>query len=224
MKAMSAPPKVAPGEELHPTWVDVLGCLWTGGSSLGMAVIFYLAWWHPYDLDDGRWVKLGVGVMVMEFILVHSGGLFHHFMESGLGWGRLKTVLGLTALYSVLGVGIAMGFKSWWLFGSYAVVMSGRLWALFAGHWTEMDQAISQRRMVSSVLLYLGLIFATLFLPVPRGGLTPALIDSVRSGSSGGEWISHPEKALAMGTAYFLLLGLIEIRPPRRRLKVPVRR
>lgn len=221
---MSVPPNAAPGKELHSTWGDVIGCLWTGGSSLSMAALFYLAWWRPYELEDGRWVKLGVGVMVLEFILVHSGGVLHHFMEAKPERGRIKTVLSLTVLYTLFGIGIALGFKSWWLFGSYALVMSGRLWALFADHWTEMDQAISQRRMISSVLLYLGLMFATLILPVPRGGLTPALINSVRSGGQGGEWVDHPEKALAMGTAYFLLLGLIEIRPPRRLMQVSNRR
>jgi len=64
-----------------------------------------------------------------------------------------------------------VGFKSWWLLGSSAGVMAGRLSALFAGHWTVMDQAIAQGRMISSVLLYPGLLFATLLLPVPRGGL-----------------------------------------------------
>ncbi len=220
---MSAPSTAAPGEELQAKWGDVIGCLWTGCSLWGMAALFYMAWWRPDELENGRWVKLGVGVMVLEFILVHSGGVLHHAMEAKAAWGRFKTVLGLTALYTLFGISIALVFKSWWLFGSYALVMSGRLWALFAGHWTDMDQAISQRRMVSSVLLYLGLMMVTLILPVPRGGLTPALINTVRSGN-GGEWADHPEKALAMGTAYFLILGLIEIRPPRRLSKGPIRR
>ena len=220
---MSAPSKIVQTEELPSTWSDTLSCLWTGWSCLFMAWLFYRAWWRPMELDGGRWVNLGVGVMVLEFIVVHSGGVLHHLMEQKAGWGRTKTALGLTVLYMLFGVGIALGFRSWWLLGSYALVMSGRLWALFAGHWTPMDQAISQRRMAFCVVLYLGLTFVTLFLPVPRGGLTPGLIASVGSGKSSGVWVDHPEKALAMGTAYFFLLGLVEMRPPRRRLQVPVK-
>lgn len=214
---MSTQPTAKPGDELHATWDDSLSCLWTGLSCLFMAWLFYLAWWRPLELDEGRWVRVGVGVMVLEFILVHSGGFLHHLMQEKAGWGRTKMALGLTALYTLFGVGIALGFKSWWLLGSYALVMSGRLWALFFGRWTPMDQAISQRRMIAGVSLYLGLVFATLFLPVPRGGLTPSLISSVWSGGDSGEWVDHPEKPLAMGMAYFFVLGLIEIRPPRRR-------
>jgi hypothetical protein len=46
----------------------------------------------------------------------------------------------------------------------------------------------------------------------------------VRSGRRGGEWVVPPEKALAMGMFYFLLLGWVEKSPPRRLLKVPVKR
>ena len=165
-----------------------------------------------------------MGVMVLEFILVHSGGVLHHLMEEKAGWGRRKTALGVTLVYTLFGVGIAVGFKSWWLLGSSAGVMAGRLSELLAGPWTVMDQAIAQGRMISSVLLYLGLLFATLLLPVPRGGLTPELVDRVRSGRRGGEWVVPPEKALAMGMFYFLLLGWVEKSPPRRLLKVPVKR
>lgn len=68
--------------------------------------------------------------------------------------------------------------------------------------------------MVASVVLYLALIFATAFLPVPRGGLTPDLVDRLMADFGSGAWVDHPEKALAMGMLYFLLLGLVEIRPP----------
>lgn len=54
--------------------------------------------------------------------------------------------------------------------------------------------------------------------------LTPELVDRVRSGRRGGEWVVPPEKALAMGMFYFLLLGWVEKSPPRRLLKVPVKR
>ena len=213
MSALSSAAK--PEGELTATWGDTLGCLWTGWSCWIMAWLFLTAWWRPLQLEDGRWVKLGVGVMVLEFILIHSGGVLHHLLEKRAGWSGWRQVAVLVAFYLIFALGIALGFKSWWLLGSFALVMSGRLWSMFAG-MTAMDLAIARRRTVASALLYLGLVFATLFLPVPRGGLTPGVLDQVWPDRGGGEWEHKPEKALAMGAAYFLLLGWIEMRPPRR--------
>lgn len=214
---MSAPAVATPEPDLQPSWGDAINCLWTGASCLFMAGLFFTAWWHPDRLDEGRWVKLGVGVMVLEFILVHSGGVLHHMIGAKAGWERTKTRLMLSVVYTLFALGIALGFKSWWLLGSFAMIMSGRLWAIFAGPPTLMDEAISQRRMIASVLLYLGLMFATLLLPVPRGGVTSSVLQRVWPDRGGGAWEHRPEKALAMGMAYFLGLGLVEIRPPRKR-------
>lgn len=179
-----------------------------------MGGLFVTAWWWPMKLEGGAWVKLGVGILVLEFILIHSGGLLNHLMTKKAGWGRTKAMLGLTAFYAVFGVGIALAFKSWWLFGTFASVTAGRAWSVFRGE-DAMGRAISQRRVGASALFFLGLVFATLFLPLPRGGLSPGLLQEVWPDRRGGAWERHPEKALAMGAAYFFLLGLVEARPPR---------
>ena len=95
--------------------------------------------------------------------------------------------------------------------------MAGRLWSLFAGQ-NEMDRAVSQRRVAASAMLFLGLTFATLFIPLPRGGITEPLLNEVWPTRKSGAWEREPERALAMGAAYFALLGLVEMRPPRRLL------
>ncbi len=86
---------------------------------------------------------------------------------------------------------------------------------MFAGQ-TDRDRAVTQRRVVASEMLYLVLVFATLFLPVPRGGLNDTLLHEVWPTRGHGAWEQRPEIALAMGTAYFLVLGLVELRPPRK--------
>ena len=87
------------------------------------------AWWWPRELDDGRWVKLGVGVLVLEFVLIHSGAFVNCFMTEKAGWERTQKLIGLTAFYSLFGVAVALAFQSWWIFGSFVLVMragSGR--------------------------------------------------------------------------------------------------
>lgn len=186
-----------------------------------MAGLFVTAWWWPRTLDDGRWVKFGVGVLVLEFIIIHSGGFFNSTLVQQAGGARPLKLLGLTALYTGFGVAIALSFRSWSIFGAFAFVMTGRLWSVIGGQ-TEMDRAISQRRVLASVLLYLLLTFATLFLPVPRGGISEPLLNEVWPTRKGGAWERQPERALAMGAAYFLVLGIVELRPPRK-LRPPFR-
>jgi hypothetical protein len=180
-----------------------------------MSGMFVVAWWWPRTLDQGRWVKLGVGVLVLEFILIHSGAFLNFFMTQKAGWARDRKLIGLTAYYALFGGAIAFAFQSWWILGSFVLVMSGRLWSVFAGQ-NDMDRAVSQRRVAASAMLFLGLTFATLFAPVPRGGITDPLLNEVWPTRKSGVWERQPERALAMGAIYFLLLGLVEARPPRK--------
>jgi hypothetical protein len=170
---MSAPEDSQP--ILHPTWGDRVSCLWSAGSCWFMAGMFVTAWWWPRSLDNGRWVKLGVGVLVLEFILIHSGAFLNFFMTQKAGWERDKKLIGLTAYYALFAGAIALAFQSWWILGSFVLVMSGRLWSVFAGQ-NDMDRAVSQRRVAASAMLFLGLTFATLFMPLPRGGINEPLL------------------------------------------------
>ena len=206
---------------LPPPWGDRVSCLWSAGSCWFMAGMFVTAWWWPRALDNGRWVKLGVGVMVLEFILIHSGAFLNFFMTQKAGWERDKKLIGLTAYYALFGGAIALAFQSWWILGSFVLVMSGRLWSVFAGQ-NDMDRAVSQRRVAASAMLFLGLTFATLFIPLPRGGINEPLLNEVWPTRKSGAWERQPERALAMGAAYFLCLGLVELRPPRK-LPPPLR-
>jgi len=183
--------------------------------------MFVVAWWWPRALDQGRWVKLGVGVMILEFILIHSGAFLNFFMTQKAGWARDRKLIGLTAYYALFGGAIALAFQSWWILGSFVLVMSGRLWSVFAGQ-NDMDRAVSQRRVAASAMLFIGLTFATLFAPVPRGGITEPLLNEVWPTRRSGAWERQPERALAMGAAYFLLLGLVESRPPRKLPQPPM--
>ena len=202
-------------QTLHPAWGDWLGCLWSAGSCWFMSGLFVTAWWWPRRLEDGAWVKLGVGILVLEFILIHSGAFLNQLMTRKAGWDRTKALLGLVAFYALFGMAIAFAFRSWWLLGTFVSVMAGRIWSVFAGQ-DEMGRAISQRRVAASALLFLLLIFATIFIPVPAGGIDRWLLQEVWPARGHGVWETNPERALAMGTAYFLLLGLVELRPPRR--------
>ena len=94
---------VGPQAELHLAAGDWFNCLWSAASCWIMAAMFVTAWWWPLDLENGRWVKLGVGVLMLEFILIHSGAFLNHVMTQKAGWARDKTLLGLTTCYTLFG-------------------------------------------------------------------------------------------------------------------------
>ena len=167
-----------PEQALQPTAGDWLGCLWSAGSCCFMSGLFVTAWWWPRRLEDGAWVKLGVGILVLEFILIHSGAFLNQVMTQKAGWDRTKSLLWMLALYALFGLAIAAAFRSWWLLGSFALITAGRVWSLHAGE-DAMGRAIAQRRVVASALLFLLLTFATILLPIPAGGIDRWLLQEV---------------------------------------------
>jgi hypothetical protein len=71
MTTTSETADASPAQDLKPGWGDRLGCLWSAGSCWVMSGLFVTAWWWPRRLEEGAWVKLGVGILVLEFILIH---------------------------------------------------------------------------------------------------------------------------------------------------------
>lgn len=201
-------------QECAPSLGDRFGRIWTAATCWAMSAMFVISWWWPRALDNGRWVKLGVRMMVLEFILVHSGVLLG-VVAARQGVERGRSLLRLAALYTIFGVVIALVFRSWEILASFAAVMSGRYWSACTARGAA-DVSASQRRAAASLALYVGLTFITVIIPVPRGGITPALLEEVWRTRGSGLWERHPEKALAMGSVYFLILGIIEARAPRR--------
>ena len=40
-----------------------------------LASVLLRTWIDPLSVDDGRWVRFGVGILALEFVLVHAGGM-----------------------------------------------------------------------------------------------------------------------------------------------------
>jgi hypothetical protein len=181
-----------------------LGCWFAAGC-------FLVAWWWPRTLDDGRWVKFGVGVLLFEFLTIHATAMLTFGLrQKGLA---PRNWLWLVALYAVMAAGIAMAFRSWLLLISFAVLLAGRVRALFEPEGMATLVA-TNRRVAVSALLFLLLAFATVFVPMPAGGVDPALLAQVWPDRGTGLWEQRPQQALALGFLYFLTLGCVEARPP----------
>jgi hypothetical protein len=77
-KMIAKTPRQTPPEGSEPLsaiqrTLRLITALVGGVSCLSMAVTLYRTWQTPMAVEGGRWVSLGVGIMVLELLLVHSG-------------------------------------------------------------------------------------------------------------------------------------------------------
>ncbi len=174
-----------------------------------LAATMLISWVDPRSIDNGAWVRFGVGIMVLEFVLVHSGALMASMKPEG---GRLQTlkVLGVAfAFYGLFAGAMAFAFQSWTLFIIYTTVMLSRWVGIFT-HPEDARADASQRSGLAAVY-YLIAVFLSVLVPWPELGVTSAVIYDVYPDRGGGHWERHPETALAAGVLYFGALGITEL-------------
>jgi len=159
-------------------------------------------------VEGGRWVHLGVGIMVLEFILVHSGVMLPALASAPTGV-RLKPLLLVSALYVLFAVTFAFGFKSLMLLWIFSGIMIPRWIGIVIDSRQAKEQQL--KRSGISVMLYLGVAFLSMLVHFPAGGLTPEILNRVYPHRGHGSWEQSPQQALVAGIIYFSITGLVEI-------------
>jgi hypothetical protein len=208
--AAESPGKPVPADLPPVTLGETLRRLLTAALSFATAGFFLIAWQAPLAFEDGAWVKLGVGVILAEFLVIHSGTIVTELAVRGAHRAGLVAVI---AVYGLFALGL------WWAFGGAEIgwlligLMLARGQALFHRP-TVLDLAYSRRRSILSALLFLGLGGASVAAPLPPGGIDAALLDTLWPDRGGGVWEAEPWRALAMGAFYFTILGMVELRRP----------
>lgn len=173
------------------------------------------AWRDPMAWDDGRWIPFGVGLLLLELLLLHSGVfIVSVVMPAPTLLRRWGWALGLVTFYGLTAWGFATATASYELLTIFAIVTLGRLATLGVGG--EAARAAILQRSAIGVAAYLFVGFGTVFFPVPPLGVTPEILDAVYPLRGGGLWERHPERALAGAALYFTLMGIAEIGPLRR--------
>jgi len=167
-------------------------------------------WRNPMACENGRWVQLGVGVFVLEFILLHAGIFIGAVTMDAGGAAAILGTLGLAAFYTLFAAAIAWGFKSRMLFMSFLSLVVGRFVAVLLGISQDDTQLFMAHSLVA-MAIYFVLVFASVFLPWPRLGITEAIAAQTRVPNASGLWVEQPHRAIGPATVYFLLLGLVEV-------------
>lgn len=181
-----------------------------------MAYTLYQTWQTPLAIENGRWVSLGVGIMVMEFILVHSGVMIPGLASSDkLRSMKQLPVVIVSIFYIVFGVTIAFVFKSKLLFWTFSGIMVPRWMNLLFNPDTAKEHQLW--RSYESFFVYFMSVILSVLVTFPRGGLTTAILNQVYPHRGGGIWEQSPQQVLVAGAVYFTLIGLLEITSPLRK-------
>ena len=166
-------------------------------------------WRDPMSIDGGRWVRYGVGLFVLEFILLHAGVMLGGAAAAS-GGGLDGTTLLLLGFYALFAGAIALGFGNSSLFKSFLFVIGGRAVGSLLGISTE-SQALFLAHSLIGMVLYISMVMTSVFIPWPRRGITEAIAAEQRVPGSSGLWVEQPHRAIGPAAVYFLLLGVAEV-------------
>jgi len=188
----------------------IIGALLAAIPCFLLSGILFGVWADPMDWDDGNWIRFGVGLMLLEFILLHSGA----FMAVVLGIKqslskRLMVFFGFVLLYGLMIWGVSLALDNSGLMWIFIAVVAGRLTTAFFNR--EIGIGAILARSTIGIVCYLFVVFATVFVPVPEWGITPQVLEQVYPDRGSGVWEDEPQRAIVGAAVYFLLMGLAEL-------------
>lgn len=181
----------------------------TGGVPLFVvSVTLTMIWIDPASIAGGEWLKLGAMMVIIEFLLLHSGAFMSIgpslFKKTG---HQVLWFVGFTLFYGIFFVGVALwigqGYVVWLLSG----VMLSRMLTLLILRDKRGAMLMLTRSATGMMILILTMFVA--LIPFPELGITEAW-RSEAFGSARDSLTSHPERFLAWGIIYFTLTGMIE--------------
>lgn len=197
----------APGT-VSDVFVRSLLALTGGLPLLAVSAILLKIWIDPLSVAGGDWVMLGAMIIMVEFLLLHSGA----FMAVGPVVCR-KTVhqvawfFGFGALYAGFFIGVAVWVGKAYVVWLLAGVMLSRLLTLLILRDKRGTLLMLQRSAFGIMILLLSMF--VVFIPFPELGISESIRQQI-FGRPSDMLSEHPERFLAWGVTYFTLTGMIE--------------
>ena len=178
---------------------------------LATGIACLVVWVAPFAFGQGA-VKAVMLMMLMEFLLVHATGFFAAiaFMDDVSRGKRVLGMLGLLLFYALFVAAFAWSFRAWWPVAVFLWLAIGKATWIFASprdRAGEMDRQM--QAWAFSVVIYLAAVFGGVMLPLPRLGITEAVLPQLDLPGS-GEWIERPHIAVAGMAFYFLACALFK--------------
>lgn len=173
-----------------------------------LAAVLLATWIRPGWL--GRdWVRHGVLMMLVEFLVVHAFGfLFVAGHEADAdGPGATLAVLGLGLFYLLFTAVFGYAFRSWWPVFTIGWLIASKLWSLHLASDDATARGMAVMVWGVSTAAYFAGAVLTVLLPLPRLGVRGTLRDYGMQGGARGAWVDDPHRALAFGVLYFSAVG-----------------
>jgi hypothetical protein len=112
---------------------------------------------------------------------------------------------------------------SLWPLWSFWGLTLNRLFSLVGtGLADERKAARLGTRWVVSVVLYVGWVMLTTFLPIPALGIDASMVPD--NPKVGGLWVEQPQRVLAAGAGYFFSQAYLDLKRPQWLINPPFRR
>lgn len=118
---------------------------------------------------------------------------------------KLKLLAGFGAFYLLFIAAWSSTFKAWWPSVAFAWLLVGKVVvALDKRRPAQERMQRMQSEWALSAIAYLAGVCITVFVPMPRPGISDALSPLDLPGS--GLWVSKPHTVIAFGVLYFSVL------------------
>lgn len=192
----------APSRKSRPALLRALSAL----PDAVTASVFLVLWMAPFAFGESG-VRNGMLLMLVEFILIHATVMMGATVEERSGRdAKIRVLVGFGLLYALFIGAFAFAFREWWPVYAFLWLLLAKLMRLFSA--ADSDEARWQRHSdwALNCMLYLGGVFATLFLPLPRLGITRDIQPQLGI-EGGGEWVDNPHIVIAFGALYFSALA-----------------
>lgn len=174
------------------------------------AIACFCAWWAPLALPVDLLRSMAL-IIVIEFLTIHAAVMVPLCAFFVRGRPGMALAMGLaSAVYALMALGASLALDTWWPSLFFVWLLASR-YALPIWTGREGDEVIDQGQLwLVSTLLWLGLAFPAMLLPLPAPGWD-ADVQRLAGLPGTGVWAAEPQRLLAFAGAYFALLALFKV-------------
>lgn len=174
------------------------------------AAFFLTVWLSPTVLGSDA-VSVAFMLVFVEFLLMHGSGILG--AQTARGSAGCLALIALGGGYLLFFLVAAVRFDSIWPLCAFAWLLVGKLLSGGARTYDVTErQHWNQGIWMLSFLAWLGLVLLIAVLPVPRLGMEPEIMRQVDVSAVSGYLVDHPQKLMAFGTAYYLILSAAKLK------------
>ncbi len=189
---------------------------WASALPDAVTSAFFLSVWIAPAWWGAGAIRTGMLMMLVEFILLHATAMLGSMLLQSDGdrdkrRHRLALVASLGGFYLLFIAAWSYQFRAWWPLLAFGWLLLGKAWQAFQPLPGEARRRRMQSDWAIGAMAYLAGVFLTVFVPVPRLGMSGAIVAEAGL-PGGGLWVSQPQTVIAFGAFYFAVLAITKAR------------